>query len=109
MSRAAAQWLGTGFPYGTFAVNVAGSFAAGLVGAMVTARLLGRPDLIRQIVIVGFLGSLTTFSSFMWETNNLVTDGEWARAAANVVASLVAGMAGVRLGILLAMRLGGAS
>jgi len=109
VNRAAAQWLGTGFPYGTFAVNVAGSFAAGLIGAMVTARLLGRPELVRQIVIVGFLGSLTTFSSFMYETNTLVSDGEWARALANIGLSLVAGMAGVRLGVLLAVRLGGAA
>ena len=109
MNRAAAQWLGTGFPYGTFAVNVAGSFAAGLVGAMVTARLLGRPELVRQIVIVGFLGSLTTFSSFMYETNTLVSDGEWARAWVNIGVSLAAGMTGVRLGILLAVRLGGAA
>jgi CrcB protein len=109
VTRAAAQWLGTGFPYGTFAVNVAGSFAAGLVGAMVTARLLGRPELVRQIVIIGFLGSLTTFSSFVYETNTLIGDGEWARAVANVVLSLIAGMAGVRLGILLAARLGGAA
>jgi CrcB protein len=76
---------------------------------MVTARLLGRPELVRQIVIVGFLGSLTTFSAFMYETNTLMSDGEWARALANIGLSLVAGMAGVRIGVLLAARLGGAA
>jgi fluoride exporter len=108
-NRVLAQWLGTGFPFGTLAVNVAGSFAAGLFGAMVTARLLGRPELVRQLVIVGFLGSLTTFSAFMYETSSLVNDGEWVRALLNVGVSLAAGLAGVRLGVLLVARLGGAA
>ena len=52
-------------------------------------------------MIVGFLGSLTTFSSFAWETHGLVADGEWVRALANVVLSVGGGLAGVWLGVLL--------
>lgn len=106
-NRAFAQWLGTGFPYGTFVVNVGGSLVVGVVGALVTANLFDRPELVRQLVIVGFLGSLTTFSSFTYETHSLIQDGEWMRAAANIVLSLAAGLAGVRLGIYLASRIGG--
>ncbi len=108
MNRWLAQWLGTGFPYGTFAVNVIGSFAIGIVGAVVTARLVDRPELVRQVVIIGFLGSLTTFSSFMFETHNLFNDGLWMRALINIFLSIFAGLVGVRSGIYLVGRLGGA-
>ncbi len=109
VNRVMAQWLGTAFPWGTFVVNVVGCLAIGFFGTVVTARLVDRPELVRQLVIVGFLGSLTTFSSFAWETNGLFADGAWLRAGANIVLSVAAGLAGVRLGILLVPALGGAS
>lgn len=90
-------------------MNAFGSFAAGLVGALVTTRLIPRPELVRQLVIVGFLGSLTTFSSFAYETHSLASDGAWARAWVNIVLSVAAGLVGVRLGIALAARLGAIS
>lgn len=104
--RVMAQWLGTGFPYGTFVVNVVGCLLAGFFGALVAQKLVARPDVVRQFVIVGFLGSLTTFSSFSFETLALAQDGAWLRSAANVVLSLSAGLVGVRLGSLLALALG---
>ena len=88
-------------------MNVAGSFAAGLAGGLVAAGLVSRPEIVQRLFIVGFLGSLTTFSSLMYETNSLVGDGEWTRAVLNIVLSLVAGLGGVRLGIDLAARMGG--
>lgn len=108
VNRVAAQWLGTGFPFGTFTVNVVGSFLAGLFGALVATRLIGRPELVRSLVIVGFLGSLTTFSAFTYETHSLLSEGEWTRAILNIVVSLAAGIAGVRLGVLFATGLGSA-
>jgi len=99
LGRAVAQWLGPAFPYGTLVINVAGSVAIGCVAALLAGRLVDRPDVVRQLVIVGFLGSFTTFSAFTWETHGLLQDGEWMRAAANVVASVVAGLAGVRVGV----------
>ena len=84
-----------------------GSFAIGIVAAMVTAQLVERPEVVRQVVIIGFLGSLTTFSSFMFETHNLFNDGLWMRALINLFLSIVAGLVGVRAGIYLAARLGG--
>jgi fluoride exporter len=102
-----ARWLGTGFPYGTLVVNTAGCLAIGVVGTLVTGRLIDRPDVVRLVMIVGFLGSLTTFSSFAWETNNLLHDAAWARALLNIALSVVAGLAGVRLGVLMTPKLGG--
>jgi CrcB protein len=107
VNRVMAQWLGTGFPYGTLAVNLFGCLAIGVVGTMVTGRLIERPEVVRLVVIVGFLGSLTTFSSFAYETSSLFHDGAWVRALANILVSVLAGLAGVRLGILLTPGLGG--
>lgn len=108
VNRWMAHGLGAAFPWGTLAVNIAGCVAIGLAGTIVAARLVDRPEVVRQFLIVGVLGSLTTFSSFAWETNALLEDGAWVRALLNVGLSLGAGLAGVRLGMLLVERLGGA-
>jgi CrcB protein len=106
INRWMAQWFGTGFPYGTLFVNVVGCLAVGFVGSLVTARLVARPEIVRLSLMVGFLGSLTTFSSFGWETHNLFRDGEMVRAFANILLSVVAGLVGVRLGMHLAATIG---
>ena len=93
------RWLGGAFPWGTLIVNVAGSFAIGLLAALVSAD--GRPALggdARAFVMVGILGGFTTFSSFSLETLNLARGGELGAAAANVGLSLVLCLAGVWLG-----------
>ena len=107
VNRAAAKWLGAAFPYGTLAVNVLGCLAIGLVATLAAGRLIGKPEIVRLVVVVGFLGSLTTFSSFSYETHELFRDGAWVRACANIVLSVLAGLAGVRLGIELTPRLAG--
>ena len=84
------QWLGRSFPYGTLVVNVTGCLAIGVIGTMVAGRLIERPDVVRLVVIVGFLGSLTTFSAFAYETHSLFRDGAWVSAAVNIVVSVVA-------------------
>jgi len=108
VTRAMTQWLGPSFPYGTLVVNVVGCLVMGAIATMVTGRLVDRPEVVRLVVIVGFLGSLTTFSSFSWETHELFHDGEWVRALANIALSVLAGFAGVRLGVELTPRLVGA-
>jgi CrcB protein len=107
VNRVSAQWLGTAFPYGTLIVNLVGCLAVGVVATLVTGRLIDRPEVVRLVVIVGFLGSLTTFSSFAYETHALFHDGAWVRAVANILVSVLAGLAGVRLGVLLTPKLGG--
>ena len=98
-SVAAARWLGAGFPWGTLFVNVAGSFAIGVLAALVAAD--GRPLLgadARAFVMVGVLGGFTTFSSFSLETLELARGGALGAAALNVVGSLALCLVGVWLG-----------
>jgi len=73
-------------PYGTFTVNVAGSFLIGLAGGLSARPAFHHPVLL-YFVIAGFLGGFTTFSSFSFETVNLIRNGEWP--AAFVYASTV--------------------
>lgn len=102
-STAAAGWLGAAFPWGTLLVNVTGSFAIGLLAALVAAD--GRPLLgsdARAFVLVGVLGGFTTFSSFSLETLALARTGAVGAAAFNVALSVVLCLAGAWLGFLAA-------
>lgn len=98
-SGLAARWLGTSFPWGTLFVNVVGSFAIGLLAALMSTD--GRPLLggdARAFVIVGLLGGFTTFSSFSLETLNLARAGALGAAGGNVLLSLALCLSGVWLG-----------
>lgn len=102
----AARWLGAGFPWGTFIVNVSGSLLIGFLAALTApdGRLLAAPD-VRAFLLIGILGGFTTFSSFSLETLNLVRDGEWLFAVANVVLSVVLCLVAVWLGYVAAAML----
>ena len=84
-----ARMLGVAFPWGTVAINVAGSFA---IGAFAAASLgsprLGSPEL-RAFVTVGLCGGFTTFSAFSLQTVDLLRDGRALAAMANVALSVV--------------------
>jgi CrcB protein len=97
---AAERW-GTAFPWGTFLINVVGSFLLGFYLTLVTERFTGRA-VTRLFVATGFLGAFTTFSTFGYETAMLLRDGSPAQALAYVAASLVVGVSGVIAGILAA-------
>lgn len=84
------------FPWGTFAVNVAGSLLLGALAAG-TAHA-GLPDWVMTLAGTGFCGALTTFSTWSFETIRLLEDGAWLEAMANVTLSLLAGMAAVVAG-----------
>ncbi len=92
--------VGTPFPWGTLAVNLAGCFAIGLAWG-VAERTLWAPAL-RVFLFVGVLGAFTTFSSFGLETLHLVRDGELRLALGYVLGSNLAGFALVWLGMALA-------
>jgi CrcB protein len=95
----AVRWLGSGFPWGTLFVNVSGSFAIGLLAALLSAD--GRPLLgsdARAFVMIGVLGGFTTFSAFSLETVNLVRGGAIGAAGANVALSLALCLLGAWLG-----------
>lgn len=87
------------FPWGTFVVNITGSFALGFLVAALAHRFVVHPDL-RVAITVGFLGAYTTFSTLSLETFEFAETNAWGWAAVNVVASVVAGLAAVWLGTL---------
>lgn len=93
---------GPGFPLGTFAVNLAGSFLMGLAAVAVLAR--GGEDLRRfaPFLMPGLLGGFTTFSAFSLETVTLIERGRAAAAAGYVGASVGGGIAALGLGMWLA-------
>jgi fluoride exporter len=86
-----------GFPLGTLAVNLIGCFVIGYLNGMFLERLIVRPE-IRAMLLVGFLGGYTTFSTFGWETAGFLREGQYARAAVNLLVSNVIGVALVVLG-----------
>jgi len=96
--------LGRGFPYGTLAVNVIGSFLMGMLFVLMVERL-DMSAVWRMAVLVGFLGAFTTFSTFSIETVNLLQGGDFVRALLNIVISvvfcIVATWVGFRLGRLI--------
>jgi fluoride exporter len=81
---------GSGFPYGTLAVNLAGCFILGLLAGLAEDKLLLGPDA-RLLLMIGFCGAFTTFSTFIFETDGLLREGEWLSALLNVTASIVFG------------------
>lgn len=87
---AADKW-GAAFPYGTFIVNIAGCYIIGLFMIIATERHMLPPHW-RLLVASGFLGGLTTFSSFSYETLKLVQDGAWSAAVANIAGNLCLGL-----------------
>ena len=101
VSLAALRLLGAGFPYGTLAVNVLGSFAIGAVMHVGLESTLLSPTA-RLFLTTGVLGGFTTYSTFNYETLGLVSEGDWLRAGLNlavtVVACGVAGLLGVASG-----------
>ncbi len=94
------RW-GLDFPYGTFLVNVSGSFVIGIVLAFLGERLEVNP-LWRLFFVTGFLGGYTTFSSYAWEVLALADGGALQRAAVYVLGSNGLGFIGVWLGAALA-------
>lgn len=93
--------FGAAMPYGTMFVNISGCFIIGLFMTLATERLIVSPYW-RLLVSVGFLGGLTTFSSFSYETWRLLLDGEILRAVGNVALNMILGLLATWLGIVLA-------
>ena len=100
LSRFAAREFGAVFPYGTLAINIVGSFIVGFFIIWTTERALVDPRW-RLLVVVGFCGSFTTFSSYAFETVSYLEQGQWALMLTNILSNnllcLVAVLAGLAL------------
>lgn len=101
-----ANRIGETFPWGTMLVNISGSFVIGFFATLTgpDGRLLVGTQA-RQFVMIGLCGGYTTFSSFSLQTLNLTLDGEWLRAGANVMLSVLFCLLAVWLGHILAAML----
>jgi CrcB protein len=93
--------FGTGFPVGTFIINITGSLFLGWFMTIIRDRMIVS-DTVRLAVAVGFVGAYTTFSTFVYESNTLLEDGAGIKAMVNLLGSLAVGLIAVRLGIALA-------
>jgi CrcB protein len=98
-----ANQFGETFPWGTLLVNVSGSFVIGFFFTLTgpDGRVFAGSNT-RQFFMTGLCGGYTTFSSFSLQTLNLARDGEWLRAGANTVGSVVTCLVAVWLGHLAA-------
>ena len=99
VGRLAAYYLGADTVAGTLAVNVAGSFALGLLATVFISRT-DWPLEIRAMATVGLLGGFTTFSTLAYDGVRLLSNGEYARAGLSIAANLVVGLTAAYLGVL---------
>jgi CrcB protein len=101
----AAQRFGSAFPYGTLIVNIGGCF---LIAVILEATLLTASwPTVRSALAIGFIGGLTTYSSFNYETTRLLQEGAPGAAGLNVLLTGVGGFAAGWLGLMLARQLFG--
>jgi fluoride exporter len=97
LATAMHRQFGQGFPYGTLAVNLLGCFLLGSVIGLVEHRQLFNPGT-RLFLTVGVLGGFTTFSTFGWETFDLLRNHQHLLAIGNVAANVLVGTAAVLTG-----------
>lgn len=94
----AAERFGTTFPYGTLLINLSGSFMLGLFITLVTDRFLIHPNW-RVFFAIGFLGSYTTFSTYTYESVNLILEGQFWMGFFNLFGSSLLGGLSALIGI----------
>jgi CrcB protein len=87
-------------PFGTLAVNVSGSFAAGFLFVLLIERASLSAEL-RGPLLIGFIGAYTTFSTLALESWRLMEDGAWLAAGANLLGSILLGVVALGAGIAL--------
>jgi len=98
LGGAVQRLAGGAFPWGTFAVNMTGTLLFGFVWSVAEDRLVISPEA-RAVVLVGFMGAFTTFSSFMFETGELLRDSQWALAFGNLALQNVTGVVFLFIGL----------
>jgi fluoride exporter len=101
VSRYSAQVLGPVFPYGTLFINIVGSFIVGFFVVWTSERVLADPRW-RLLVVVGFCGSLTTFSSYAFESLSFFERGQWLLMLTNIFSNNLLCLGGALAGMALA-------
>lgn len=101
ISRLAVREFGPVFPYGTLAINIIGSFIVGFFVIWTTERVLLDPRW-RLLVVVGFCGSFTTFSSYAFESMSLFERGQWGLMLANIFSNNILCLVGALAGMAVA-------
>jgi fluoride exporter len=104
VSRLAAREFGSVFPYGTLTINIIGSFIVGFFVIWTSERVLLDPRW-RLLVVVGFCGSFTTFSSYAFESMAYFEQGQWALMLANIFSSNLLCLGGALAGMAMARAL----
>jgi CrcB protein len=89
--------MGTAFPYGTLVVNISGCFILGILASLSDKKFMLGPDA-RLLLMIGFCGAFTTFSTLIFETDSLVRNGQMIRAFGNIFASVILGFILFRAG-----------
>lgn len=95
------DWLGKDFPFGTLFVNVLGSFLIGILYVVVVLKMHVSPEL-KSILVVGFLGAFTTFSTFSLEAFNFISQGLLLSAVTYILSSVILCILAVWAGVSLA-------
>ncbi len=95
LSSAIQKLLGPNFPWGVFIVNTLGCFAFGLVWG--SEQILNTSA--KTAILIGFLGAFTTFSTFIFDCNNLIKAKKWLAVAANIFGQLLLGLAAFVLAV----------
>ena len=100
LSGAVYRFGGSGFPWGTAVVNVVGCFVAGLLWSLFESRwpVSGQN---RAVILIGFMGAFTTFSTYILETGELFGDGKWLYGAGNIILQNGMGIVALFCGIAL--------
>lgn len=98
------EWLyhlfGRGFPYGTLAANILGSFIAGIVVVIILEKATLH-EAYRFLLLVGFTGSLTTMSTLSWESVEMISAGHYQQAGLNIFANVMLSLSAAGLGVVL--------
>jgi CrcB protein len=98
------RMIGQKFPWGILVVNALGCFLFGLIYPLAEERLVISGET-RFIVLTGFLGAFTTFSTFTFQTTEFLRDSQWFSAGANIISQIVAGVICMTVGLALGSRL----
>jgi len=93
------RFLGANFPYGTLIVNISGCFFLGILASLADKKFLLGPDM-KVLLMIGFCGAFTTFSTLIFESDGLLKNGQAMKAFTNIFASIVLGFILFRIGSL---------